>query len=147
MDELDAEYFYLSASNYCKNVGYEGGAKFFLAEAKDEKSHYQRHADYLTGWNTIPALPMIEQPEMAFSSLTDILEKAYGMEFSLCNSYNVRTGKMLSGSFYTTFDHLTKFRKIQKKAVIEYADLLNQIKLIGDNQFGIYYFDKTVLGA
>ena len=145
LDELDAHYFYLSASNWAQNAGYVGAAKFFLDESKSEQKHYQKHADFLTGFNSIPALPKIDAPDSSFSGYVDLFEKAYEMENELMRSYNLRSTKLQSGGFWTTFDHLTFFRKIQADSVMEYSDLLNKLSLSGSDRFALFYFDNTVL--
>jgi hypothetical protein len=44
----------------------------------------------------------------------------------------------------TTFDFLTKFRKIQKGAVVEYNDLINGSELVDTkDKFQVLYFEQT----
>ena len=65
------------------------------------------------------------------------------MELGLMMSYNKNSHEVFSDDI-TTFDVLTKFRKIQKSAVAEYNDLINGYELIDKNdKFQILYFEQT----
>ena len=47
-DEFKAYYFYRSATNWCKNVGYFKAAEFFAKESEDELAHAKKIEDYLS---------------------------------------------------------------------------------------------------
>jgi hypothetical protein len=59
------------------------------------------------------------------------------------NSYN-KNSQELFNSDITTYDLFTKFRKIQKNAVVEYNDLINASNLIDKkDKFQVLYFEQT----
>jgi hypothetical protein len=65
------------------------------------------------------------------------------MELGLMKAYN-KDSQDLFSSDITTFDFLTKFRKIQKGAVVEYNDLINATNLVDKNdKFQVLYFENT----
>lgn len=141
-DEYDAMYFYTAVANWCQGKGYEGAAKFFYKEADNEKSHANKIERYLTDWNMFFELPKIDQPDKDYRSLVDVIEQAYDIEYGLYEAYE-KTSRAIFTSDLCAFDFLTDFRKIQNDSVIEYSDVLNEIKTIGEgNSFALYYWQK-----
>jgi hypothetical protein len=63
------------------------------------------------------------------------------MEYNLMIDYNDSSAKLFTSDL-TTFDFLSKYREIQKDAVIEYSDLLGALNLIdSNNKFEVLYFE------
>lgn len=141
-DEYTAHYFYRNATNWCAGIGYLKAAAFFAQEAENELEHAKGLQKYLVDWNVMPLLPSIK-PNVTFSDLIDIVNKAYALEYALFESYN-RDSKQLFDTDLTTFDFLTTYRTGQTESVIEYSDLLNAAELVNiDNKFEILYFEQT----
>lgn len=141
-DEYTAHYFYRNATNWCAGIGYLKAAAFFAQEAENELEHAKGLQKYLVDWNVMPLLPSIK-PNVTFSDLIDIINKAYALEYALFESYN-RDSKQLFDIDLTTFDFLTSYRTGQTESVIEYSDLLNAAELVNtDNKFEILYFEQT----
>ena len=143
-NEFDAFAFYRSASNWCENQGYKFAAKFFATESASELEHAKGIEKYLTDWNVIPLLPTIDTPVLKFSSLVDVIEQAYEMEYSLYEAYEQTAKKMLTDDL-CTFSLIQKYLNIQLEAVAEYSNMLNELALIDSNdKFQVYYFEKRV---
>ena len=141
-DEYVAHYFYRSATNWCKGIGYIKAAAFFAEEAESELEHAKKLQTFLVDWNIEPSLPSIK-PNIQFTDLVDIVNKAYVMEYSLFDSY-CKDSHTVFQTDINTFDFLTEFRKVQNDAVIEYSDLLNAAMLVNvENKFEILYFEQT----
>jgi ferritin len=141
-DEYTAHYFYRNATNWCAGIGYMKAAAFFAQEAENELDHAKGLQKYLVDWNVMPLLPSIK-PNVTFSDLIDIINKAYALEYALFESYN-RDSKQLFDTDLTTFDFLTSYRTGQTESVIEYSDLLNAAELVNtDNKFELLYFEQT----
>ena len=143
-DEYKACYFYRSAANYCKSVGYDGGYSYFTKEAESELQHAKCIEDYLCDWNVLPELRPIETPQ-SFDGLVDIIESAYQLELDLHEAYKEDSQNILDDNT-ATFTFLQQFLKIQSDSVSEYATLTNKLELIGDDKLALFYFDKEVLG-
>jgi ferritin len=141
-DEYTAHYFYRNATNWCAGIGYLKAAAFFEQEAKNELKHAKGLQKYLVDWNVMPLLPSIK-PNITFSDLIDIINKAYALEYSLFESYNKNSSELFATDL-TTFDFLTTYRTGQTESVIEYSDLLNALMLVDHNdKFQVLYFEQT----
>ncbi len=141
-DEYTAHYYYRAAANWCQDVNYKKAAEFFTNEANDELTHAHKLQEYLTDFNVLPEIPQAPTKHQ-FSNLIDVIHGAYSMELALMKEYNKNSQDVFSDDI-TTFDFLTKFRKIQKEAVVEYNDLINASNLISKtDKFQVLYFEQT----
>jgi len=141
-DEYTAYYFYQNAANWCKNVNYKKAAAFFEAEAASELGHAQGLQNYLTQWNLMPHLPAVQTKE-TFTSLVDIINKAYDLEYGLYLKYSENQNS-LCGVHAAVFNFIQKYTDIQTDSVAEYSDLLNALQLINvENKFDVLYFEQT----
>jgi len=146
-DEFKAYYFYRSASNWCKNVGFMKAAEFFAKESTDELAHAKKIEDYLIDWNVVPDLPVIEKPTLMFMGLTDIIGKAYDIEYALYEEYEDTSAKIFKIGDLCVFDFLQDYRVKQKEAVAEYSDMIN--KLLGVNtgsKFELLMLEENLFG-
>jgi ferritin len=141
-DEYAAHYFYRNAANWCKNVNYKKAAQFFEAEAESELEHAKGLQDYLTQWNIIPQIPQAITTQN-FSSLVDIVNKSYTIEYALFQKYS-ENQKALDSIHPATFNFIQKYVDLQNGAVGEYSDLLNAAVLVDTNdKFQTLYFEQT----
>lgn len=141
-DEYTAHYYYRAATNWCKDMNYKKAAAFFESEAADELEHAKMLEQYMTDFNIQPSIQKAETKHV-FDNLIDIINGAYEMELGLMQSYNKDSHTVFEDDI-TTFDVLTKFRKIQKNAVIEYNDLINGSNLVDKkDKFQVLYFENT----
>ena len=128
VDEYTAHFFYRTAANWCKGVGYNKAAEFFTKEAVSELEHAETLQKYLVDWNIIPTMPSVK-PAITFSGLIDIVNKAYALEYGLFEKYNNDSMRVFTNDL-PTFDFLKHYRDIQTESVAEYSDLLNAAMLI-----------------
>lgn len=141
-DEYIAHYYYRAANNWCNDANYKKAAKFFEDEANNELEHAQKIQKYLTDFNIIPVVPQAPTNH-SFNNLIEIIHGAYKMELALMKEYNNDSTEIFSEDI-ATFDFLTKFRKIQREAVIEYNDLINASNLVDKtDKFQVLYFEQT----
>jgi ferritin len=127
-DEFNAAYFYRSASNWCKNVGYFKAGAFFDKESEDEFGHAKKIENYLVDWNITPALPTIPKPTLDFASIEQVIIMAYEMEYDLYENYEDTSMKIFKTGDLCVFDFLQQYRTGQKDAVAEYSDKLNMLE-------------------
>ena len=139
-DEYTAHYFYRNASNWCMDKGYVNAGAFFAAEAASELTHAEKIQTYLVGWNIVPVIPPVKMIPI-FSTLIDIVNKAYSLEYNLLTKYNVDSS-MIFAVDLNTFDFLQELRTLQNTAVAEYSDLLNAAQLVNvENNFEVLYYE------
>lgn len=144
-DEYTAHYFYRNASNWCEEKGYLKAAAFFAQEAANELEHAQKVQKYLVDWNIVPTIPAVSM-QPTFTSLIDIVNKAYQLEYTLFLEYNANSAEIFPGDM-ATFDFLQELRIGQTESVAEYATLLNGAELVNiDNKLDVLYYENQYFG-
>jgi ferritin len=140
-DEYTAYFFYRNAANWCKNMNYNKAGRFFEAEAANELEHSRGLQDYLTQWNIFPTIPQAPTT-MNFTSLIDVVNKAYEMEYGLLEKYS-SDQKVFFDVHPATFNFIQKYVDFQNQEVAEYSDLLNALELIDiNNKLDVLFFEK-----
>jgi len=139
-DEYTAHYFYRNASNWCFDKAYMNAGAFFEAEAASELTHAEKLQSYMVGWNVTPFIPPVKMIP-SFTTLIDIVNKAYAMEYNLFSAYNSNSSEVFNICL-ATFDFLQELRVIQRTAIAEYSDLLNAAQLVNvSNNFEVLYYE------
>lgn len=141
--EYEAFYFYQNAANYCKGVGYFKAGKYFADESADELSHAQKLQNFLVDWNIHPELPEIDEPKET-TSLIQIIEAAYAMEYKLYEAYESVSVDVLKLGDVCVFDLFQFFRDVQTKSVAEYSDKLNMLEGVKDSKFELLMLEEKL---
>ena len=127
--------------NWCDGVGYLKAGAFYRAESLNELEHANKLMKYLVDWNASPKLPAIKFSGK-FEGLIDTVNKAYVMEYSLGDKYNVSSSSIFAHHL-PTFDFLQEFRVGQTQAIAEYSDLLNAAQLIDvSSKLDLLHFEE-----
>jgi len=143
-DEYNAFYFYRAAGNWCQGVGYFKAAEFFLKESEDELGHAKKIEQYLVDWNVDPELPTVERPQITFSGLLEVIERAYEIEYALYEDYEGTSMEVFKKDL-CVFDFLQEFRMLQKKSVAEYSDKLNMLEDVdGKDKFKLLLLEEKL---
>ena len=144
-DEYTAYYLYRNAANWCKGVNYPKAAAFFEKEAAGELEHATGIQDYLVQWNIHPTIPQVETSR-EFSSLIDVINCAYRIEWELLQKYSTDLQEMLR-DHAGTFNFLQKYVDIQVAEVAEYSDYLNALQLIDyKDRLSLLMFEDKYFG-
>lgn len=144
-DEYTAHYFYTCLANWCNEKGYFKAGAFFSSEANSELEHAKGIQEYLVSWNIIPEIPAVQTNHMV-TNLVDGVNKAYGLEFNLLESYKDDAKRCILKDM-NTFAFIQKYIALQNDSVKEFADLLNVLELLnlseGDYAYKVKYFNDT----
>lgn len=122
--ELGHFYLYSMLANKMQAIGYFGAMDYFLAESKEEVTHYQKHIDFLNDEGVLPQLPVLT-PEKndTVKSLYDAIETAYENELDLLKYYR-ELYKQEEEEYAEIGAHLIFFLDTQREAVGFYGDIL-----------------------
>lgn len=145
-NEFEAFYLYRSASNWCKNVGFNIAAAYFAKESEDELVHAKKIEQFLVDWNINPELPKIDKPEIVFTDLVDIIEKAYKIEYDLYEAYEETSVAIFKTGDMCVFDFLQFFRDVQTKSVAEYSDMINILTGVESTKMNLLLLEENLFG-
>ena len=145
VDEYTAHFFYRTATNWCKGVGYNNATKFFEAEAANELVHAEKLQQYIVDWNATPILPAVRFSG-EFAHLIDTVNKSYAIEYSLGDKY-MGWAAQVFGQHLMTFNFLQEFVDIQNASIAETSDLLNAAQLVDvSNKLDLLHYEERYFG-
>jgi ferritin len=144
-NEYNHHYFYQAASNWCRGIGFNKAADYFLAESNEELEHARGIEKYLVDWNVTPSLPIIKTPVLEFKNLAETVELSYKNEYELYELYEESSVDILKMGEINTFDFLQAYRKNQTDAVAAYSDMLNILEgTNADSKFEMLLIEENL---
>jgi ferritin len=145
-DEYSAFYHYKGASNWCAGVGFKVASSFFEKESKAELEHAQILEKFLVDWNVIVDLPPIAKPKVDYTSLVEVIEMSYDIEFKLYGEYEKDSVKILELGDVCAFDLLQPLRKVQTESVAEYSDMINMLEGVEPTKLNLLLLEEELFG-
>ncbi len=141
--ELYASMLYKDVANKLQAIGYFGCQKYFLNESEDELKHYQMWIDYANDRMDLAEVPMIPAMSAKVTTIMDALTLALETEIELADFYE----KFYDDTeCYYTKQRLLEFLEIQRKSIGEFADLIAQLEIVGNEKSGLLIFDHEING-
>ena len=139
--EAYSAYLYYSMSAYFESVNLKGFANWMLIQAQEEITHTQRIFTYINDKGARVQLGPLEEPPHDWDSPLACLEDAYQHECMISGIINECVTLALGESDHPTNSMLQWFVKEQVEEEANADDLVQKLKLIGDNSSGLYLLD------
>lgn len=144
-DEYTAHYFYVNASNWCRDKGFIKASKYFKKESKSELIHVNKLQQFLLDWNIVPTLPQLSTPQ-DFKTLVDVIEKSYGIEYDLYEKYEDTAMIAFKHPDLCAFNLFQEYITIQKDSVAEYSDMINMLDGVELNKMNLLLLEENLFG-
>lgn len=142
--EYYSAYLYLAMSAYCQNEGYKGFANWMNVQAQEELAHGSHMYRYLLDRGEVPQLGEIQAPTQDFAGLAAVFTQALAHEQHVTASIgNIATLAMQAGD-HATYTFILWFVSEQVEEEASAGDVLQQLKMIGDNPATLYALDKEM---
>jgi ferritin len=142
--ELYSAYLYLSMSQYCEANNLPGSAKWLRMQWSEEQSHAMRFADYINRRNGQVELEAIAKPPAQFGTMLKLFEQVLKHEESvsarICKLYEMAQ----AGKDYATAAELQWFITEQVEEEENATQIVEMLKLIGDNRQGLFMLDRQL---
>lgn len=142
--EYHSAYIYLGMSSYCSKEGFNGSANWFLMQYQEEISHGMKLFRYLQDQDVEITLPDIKGVEVEFNSLLDVFKKSLAHEQMMSKSLNNLSDLAMKDKDHATYNLLQWYvtEQVEEEATVK--EIIDNIKLVGDNGFGLYTLDKEL---
>jgi len=142
--EFHSAYIYLGMSAYCSKEGFNGAANWFLVQYQEEISHGMKLFKYLENQSVEITLPAIEAVGVEFSSLLDAFEKSLSHEQFMTENLNNISDIAMREKDHATYNLLQWYvmEQVEEEATVK--EIIDHIKLVGDNGYGLYTIDKEL---
>ena len=142
--EIYSAYLYMSMSAYSQYIGLKGFANWFMVQYNEEMEHAMKIYTYVNDHGEQVKLMAIDEPLVGFESPMDMFEKTLDHEKFITKSINELVDLAIAEKDHATGIFLQWFVTEQIEEEGNDNDIINQLKLIGDNGNGLIMLDKEI---
>jgi ferritin len=142
--EASSSQFYLAMASWAEVNGLSGVAKFLYAHSDEEREHMLKLITYINERGGKAIVPELAKPPEDFSSVFEIFQSLFNHEVKVTSEINSVVGLCLEEKDYTTHNFMQWYvaEQIEEEALA--ADLLDKLKLIGEDKGGLFLFDREL---
>lgn len=142
--EFWSAYLYLSMSAHFDNQGLPGFANWFKVQFQEEQDHAFKLINYLIAKGNKVELQPIEKVRISWDSVLDAFIDTLEHEKIVTGMINNLVSIAREEQDYATENVLQWFVSEQVEEEETAQQMIDGLKLIGDNGFGIYTMDKEL---
>ncbi|WP_320033489.1 ferritin [Halarcobacter sp.] len=142
--EYHSAYLYLGMSAYCSKEGFNGSSSWFLIQYQEEIAHGMKLFKYLEDQDVELKLPSIEGVKVEYNSLLDVFKKALAHEQKMSKNLNILSDIAMREKDHATYNLLQWYVTEQVEEEATLKEIIDHIKLVGDNGYGLYTIDKEL---
>lgn len=142
--ELWSAYLYLSMSMHFAKEGLPGVSNWFKIQFEEEQMHALKFMDYLISKGNSVELKPIDKVDTSWNNVIHAFEETLKHERVVTALINDLVALARKENDYSTDNLLQWFVNEQVEEEETAQGLIDALKLIGDNGFGLYTFDKDL---
>lgn len=142
--EYHSAYIYLGMSAYCSKEGFNGASHWFLIQYKEEIAHGMKLFKYLEDQDVEIQLPAIEGVKVEYNSFLDVFKKSLAHEQMMTKNLNILSDLAMKDKDHATYNLLQWYvtEQVEEEATVK--GIIDHVKLVGDNGYGLYTIDKEL---
>jgi ferritin len=144
--ELYSSYLYLAMAAHFESVTLPGFASWMKKQADEERGHAMRLWEHVYDRGGKVELKAIEQPPAAFGKPLEVFHQVLEHEQKVTGWINALYALALKEGDTAAQICLQWFVHEQVEEEKTASDLIEQLKMAGDQAFGALFMDKHVLG-
>jgi len=146
--QINAEYWsaylYLSMAAYANASGYPGFANWFEVQHQEELDHVKIFFDYVLQRDGRVMLKPIDAVPTEWKSPLDMFENTLKHEQKVTSLINQLYATAVSDNDFATQSMLKWFIDEQVEEEENAKTIIDSLKMIGDNGYGLYTLDKDL---
>ena len=142
--EMNSSYIYLAMSSYFYEENLNGFATWFRIQSQEEFSHALKIFDYIHQANANVNLLSIEKPKTEWKSALEIFKDTYKHEQEVTASIYNLVDLTISEKDHAAHNFLQWFVSEQVEEESTALNILDKIKLVGDNKNGLFLLDREL---
>jgi len=144
LKEASSSQYYLSMASWAENNGLNGTSKFMYIHSDEERFHMLKLVKFVNERGGKAIIPSISQPPTVFDNLKSVFELLLKHEISVTDSINNLVDICLQEKDYTTHNFVQWYVSEQLEEEALARTILDKLKLIGDDNGGMYMFDRDL---
>ena len=138
--------FYLDLAIEFADKGFNGMSKYFFAQSEEERQHMLKLIDYVLERDGKPIIPQYNYMEPSEETF-DVL-----FHFECALSQEKKVSELVGKVIYSARNHsdimtdnfMQWFVIEQREEETKFKDILDKLKMVGDNGLAIYEIDKEL---
>jgi len=142
--ELYSANIYMSMSSYFKDRNLDGFANFFIIQSDEERFHAMKLFTFLHDVDAKIEMESIPKPPVKFKSIVDVFNQTLKYEQDTTKDINKLVKQSFTDSDFATHSFLQWFvnEQVEEESLIK--NLVNQLKMIGDNKSALFLLDREL---
>lgn len=142
--EAQSSQVYLSMASWSEVLGFEGVAQFMYAHSDEERMHMLKLVKFVNERGGHAIIPQLEAPPVQFGSFKEMFQELFNHEVMVSAHINDLIDLCLQEKDHATHNFLQWYvsEQIEEEALAR--NILDKIKLIGDDKGGFYLFDNDI---
>ncbi|REJ80197.1 MAG: ferritin [Bacteroidetes bacterium] len=135
---------YLSMASWAEVQGWNGVSVFLYKHSDEERMHMLKLFHFVNERGGQAVVPEIKGLKSSYSSITELFEEVLEHEVNVTNEINALVDACLAEKDYTTHNFLQWYvaEQIEEERLIR--NILDKLKLIGEEKSGLYMFDRDM---
>lgn len=142
--ELYSAYLYLAMSAYFSNIGLLGFANWMRVQVQEEQAHAMLMYDFLINRGEKVILTAIDAPPKDFESPLGVMEESLAHEVYVTSLINNIITVAEEVKDRATMSYFNWFIDEQVEEEANAKDIIDKLKLIGDDKSALYLLDKDL---
>ena len=136
--------YYLAMASWAETQGLNGVCSFLYHHADEERLHMLKLIKFVNERGGHGVVPALKQPPVTFKSVKAIFEEILKHEINVTSEINHLVDSTLKEKDYTTHNFLQWYvsEQIEEEALAR--QIVDKLKLIGDDKGGLYFFDRDL---
>lgn len=144
--EFYASHLYLAMSAYFEANNLPGFAHWMRIQSDEEREHALKFFDFVNDRNGRVVLQAIDQPAIDFASPLDVMQRALEHERRVSAAIHQLYALAAQENDYPAQTLLHWFITEQVEEEKNASDVIEQLKLVGNEGLGLYMLDRQLAG-
>lgn len=142
--EASSSQVYLAMASWSENKGLNGTAAFLYRHSDEERMHMLKLVKFINERGGTAIIPALTKPKVDFNSMLGIFQSLLAHELEVTASINNVIDVCLSEKDYTTHNFMQWYVAEQLEEEALARNIIDKLKLIGENTGGLYLFDRDM---
>jgi ferritin len=142
--EHESSQHYLAMASWAAINGYKGVSTFLYLQSDEERMHMLKLFHYINDRGGHALVPSGVKTPTAFKDVNQVFELVLKHEVKVSTSINFLVDACLKEKDYATHNFLQWYVSEQVEEENTARELLDKLKLIGNDKGGMYLFDRDL---
>lgn len=144
--EASSSQYYLAMASWAETQGLNGISAFLYTHADEERMHMLKLIKFVNERGGQGIVPALKQPPSSFKSVKYVFEEVLKHEIKVTSEINKLVEITLKEKDYTTHNFLQWYVSEQIEEESLARQIVDKLKLVGDDKGGLYFFDRDLEG-